>query len=72
VKFLRVVDFTAIGIALLGFIVLIVVSIAGALSSIWQQLRFLLGHSSDRIVLIAVAAAVVWCILRWKELNKRP
>jgi len=69
---LKAVDWVAMALAFLGFIVLIAALIFGALSYAWHTLRSMWGHSDDRIVLIVVAAAVAWCGFRWKELNRRP
>ena len=70
VKFLKAVDWVAMGVALLGFMALVPVVAVGALLGILQQVGFIFGHSSV-ILWIVFGVAVAWCAFRWKELNKR-
>jgi uncharacterized membrane protein len=68
----KAVDWIAMLIAILAFVVLIPVLILRGISGVVEALGWMLKNSSDAILLIMVVGAVAWCAIRWRELNKRP
>jgi hypothetical protein len=69
---IKAVDWTAMLIALLAFVVVVATLIFTGIYGVVEALGSLLRNSSDTILLLIVIAAVAWCAIRWKELNKRP
>jgi hypothetical protein len=68
---IKAVDWIAMLIALLGFVVVVATLIFTGIYGVVEALGSMLGHTSDTILLIIVVAAIIWCAFRWKELNKR-
>jgi hypothetical protein len=68
----KAVDWIAMLIVLLAFVVLVATLIFTGIYGVVEALGSMLGHTSDTILLFIVIAAVVWCAFRWKKLNKRP
>jgi hypothetical protein len=69
-----VIDYVAMTIAFLFLMALVANALMqglyAALRVTWQVLNHMFTDHDDRIALVAVAVAAVWCRIRWKALNE--
>ena len=70
-KVLRGVDFVALLIGFLGFLLLIVAAVLGAIFEVYKQISRMWSNTDDRWICIAVLVSVAWCAARWKKINSK-
>jgi hypothetical protein len=70
-KALTVIDYTALGIALLSVVVVVVACFISAIVSVTKEIARMWSNGSDHVLCVIILISFGWCAVRWKKLNSR-
>jgi hypothetical protein len=70
-KLLKLIDYAALLIGLLGICAIIPVLGWVAVMQMAKAADEILSNKGDRIWVIVFVASLVWCVLRWEKLNEK-